>query len=888
MLSPRIVPHRCLSWIAIFLLCCVFCQPVQALEKATVQLKWLHHYQFAGYYAALHKGFYRDAGLDVTIREGGPHVEVERLVKEGKADFGIGTSAIVLHRAHGDDLVVLAQIFQHSPAVFLTPRHTGIRSVADIAGRKVMYSNQHGDLLALLKKNGLDENSIVKVPHQGDPRDLLAGKAEVMIAYSFNEPFVLEQAGEAYLTFSPMPHGIDFYGDNLFTTRKMTESRPEFVKAFRAATLRGWQYALQNKEEVAALILEKYTPGKELAWLLFEANQLENLIQPQMIELGYQSAGRWQHISGVFASLGMLPPGYDASSIIYEPPHATDYRPFIAPFLVLSGISVGLTVIALKFRRLNRQLAGEISVRRQAELELQASEERLRTLINAMPDIVCFKDAEGRWQEANDYVLQLFECQGIEYRGKKNAELVDPSEFYLPSLLACEESDRIAWERREMIRLDEVIPCRNGSLKTFDIIKVPTFDPEGNRQGLVVVGRDITARKEAEEERLSLEKQLLHAQKLESLGVLAGGIAHDFNNILTSVVGNTELARLLLGNESPAEPYLARIDKAAQRATDLAKQMLAYSGRGKFVIEVINLNHLVEEMTHLLELSIGKKADLRLNLLPTLPLIEADGTQLRQVVMNLVINAAESMGEQHGLITVNTGSLSQAKAAAVTWYGTDSLDAASYVYFEVCDTGCGMDDVTRNRIFDPFFSTKFTGRGLGMAAVLGIVRSHRGAISIDSTPGQGSCFRIALPACQHAQLPATAAQPLDDWRGSGTVLLVDDEEAIRISGSEMLGTLGFTVITACNGEEALAIYCERKDIDLVILDLTMPGMNGDQAFRALTAHNADIKVIMSSGYSEQEINGKCFGKGLVGFIQKPYTLAALRQVVNSLDLASDL
>jgi len=203
--------------------------PAYALEKATIQLKWLHHFQFAGYYAALEKGFYRDAGLDVTILEGSPSIEVEKYVASGRVDFGVGTSALLLNRAQGQDFVVLGQVFQHSPAIFLTPRKTGIRTVADMAGRRLMYANNHGDMLALLKKNGIDEQQITKVPHHGDPHDLISGKADVMLAYSFNEPLAIEKSGESYLTFSPLALGIDFYGDNFFTTRTLVEKRPKFV-----------------------------------------------------------------------------------------------------------------------------------------------------------------------------------------------------------------------------------------------------------------------------------------------------------------------------------------------------------------------------------------------------------------------------------------------------------------------------------------------------------------------------------------------------------------------------------------------------------------------------------------------------------------------------------
>jgi CheY-like chemotaxis protein len=334
-----------------------------------------------------------------------------------------------------------------------------------------------------------------------------------------------------------------------------------------------------------------------------------------------------------------------------------------------------------------------------------------------------------------------------------------------------------------------------------------------------------------------------------------------------------------LNPESPVLDNLQRIEKAAARASDLARQMLAYSGKGTFVIESIDLNRLVEEMGHMLEVSISKHAVLRYNLTRPLPGVAADATQLRQVVMNLVINASEAIGDQSGVIAISTGCVDSTETSLQNYWLTDPLPHGLYVFLEVADTGCGMDKETMARIFDPFFTTKFTGRGLGMAAVLGIVRSHKGAIRVYSEAGRGSTFKILLPAGDRPpelQEPPTGN---DIWRGSGVALLVDDEETVRAIGGEMLRELGYEVITAVDGQDAVEKYVARGDIDVVILDLTMPHMDGEQCFRELRQREPRVKVIMTSGFSEHEVTQKFAGKGLVGFIQKPYTLAALREVM---------
>lgn len=407
----------------------------------------------------------------------------------------------------------------------------------------------------------------------------------------------------------------------------------------------------------------------------------------------------------------------------------------------------------------------------------------------------------------------------------------------------------------------------------------------GESEGeLILFGasRDITERKQAEQERLMLEQQLFQAQKMESMGVLAGGIAHDFNNILTVIIGNADLALMRLNPESPALDNLQRIEKAAGRAADLAMQMLAYSGKGRFVVENLDLNRLVEEMTHLLEVSISKKVVLRFDLTQSLPCIDADATQIRQIVMNLVINASEAIGDKSGIITIHTGyQQCDEKYLKGAWL-TDQIPEGTYVFLEISDTGCGMDKDTLSKIFDPFFTTKFTGRGLGMAAVLGIVRGHKGTIKVYSEPEKGTTFKLLFPSSGRLNETARVETDGDDWKGSGKVLLVDDEETVRDIGSEMLRESGFEVVTATDGRDALDLFRNTPDIAFVILDLTMPHMDGEQCFRELRQLDPKVKVIMSSGFSEHEVTQKFAGKGLVGFVQKPYKLSVLQEALKKI------
>jgi PAS domain S-box-containing protein len=406
----------------------------------------------------------------------------------------------------------------------------------------------------------------------------------------------------------------------------------------------------------------------------------------------------------------------------------------------------------------------------------------------------------------------------------------------------------------------------------------------GEIVGMLGAALDITARKLAEEENARIEQKLQDAQKLESLGVLAGGIAHDFNNLLTGILGNASLARMDLAPSSSVQQALGQIEQAAQRAAELCKQMLAYSGKGRFVVQALDLSQFVEEASPLLQVSVSKGAVLKHRLAPDLPAVHADATQLRQILMNLVINASDAFEGRSGVIEISTGAMHADADYLASTHLSPSLPEGAYVYLEVSDNGCGMDADTQKRIFDPFFTTKFTGRGLGLAAVLGIVRGHKGALRVYSEPGRGTSFKLLLPAAEGPAeaLPAEIATA-EVWRGSGLVLIVDDEETVRSVTSRMAKAFGFEAVTARSGQEALGIYSTRKaEIAAVLLDLTMPHMDGAETFSELRRIDPAVKVLLMSGFNEQEAVNRFAGKGLAGFVQKPFKPDALREKLRAM------
>ncbi len=435
-------------------------------------------------------------------------------------------------------------------------------------------------------------------------------------------------------------------------------------------------------------------------------------------------------------------------------------------------------------------------------------------------------------------------------------------------------------EKRKVISLETVQQRKDGSLYPV-WVTANYFEYGGNRYNLAMI-LDLTEIKRQEEEKLQLERQMVQTQKLESLGVLAGGVAHDFNNLLAAIMGHAELTKRRLPEGSKAIDNLLQIEQAAARAADLARQMLAYSGRGKFVIETIDLNQVLQEILQMLKVSIPKNVSLRFEPHFPLPGIDADATQIRQIIMNLVINAAEAIGNNSGTISIATGSLFCDQECLKKACFNENLEVGPYVYLEVADTGCGMDEATQARLFDPFFTTKFTGRGLGMSAVMGIIRGHKGAISVRSSKGEGTVFRVLFPASQAEIQGITGAEPVEDWRGSGTVLLVDDEAAVRGICRQMLEELGFDVLVADDGKEALEIFIRHPEIVLVLLDLTMPNMDGISCLTELRNINSQTPVILSSGYNESEIVKKFGSIGVAGFVQKPYRLGVLTETISRL------
>jgi PAS domain S-box-containing protein len=535
-------------------------------------------------------------------------------------------------------------------------------------------------------------------------------------------------------------------------------------------------------------------------------------------------------------------------------------------------------IITVGGRECLLSVSQDITQRKEAEEALRRSEELWRALVAELPAGVVVHAADGAVELANPAAHRLLGLEPGSMEGRaldgswellgEDGQPLDPGHYPVARVLA--------GGRQVVNQLVGVHLAGEPEARWFLVTAVPVAGPGGELRQVLVSYLDVSERQRAERERSRMQEQLLQVQKLESLGVLAGGVAHDFNNLLMGVMGNAGLALMELSGHHPARRRVEQVEATAKRLADLTGQLLAYSGKGRFVVRPLELSGLVEEMGDLLGTVVSKRAMLRYDLASDLPAVEGDPTQLRQVVMNLITNASDALGDRPGIITLATG-LARADRGYLdsTWLAEELLPG-DYVFLEVSDDGCGMDAATRSRIFDPFFTTKFTGRGLGLAAVLGIVRAHGGAIRIYSEPGRGTTIKVLLPASQlAAECGQEAADPPAAIRGR-TILVVDDEPTVMEVARRILERHGCTVLTAPDGAGAVELYRRRRpEIDLVLLDMTMPGLGGVETFQELRRLEPGVRVVLSSGYNEQDATSRFAGKGLAGFIQKPYTPAGL-------------
>jgi PAS domain S-box-containing protein len=665
-----------------------------------------------------------------------------------------------------------------------------------------------------------------------------------------------------------------------------------FVYVFQRNAHAGALSRINSHAKIIASSLwtfEKASPTAYLA-LAVEANGYDRIVVDndnggQFLTLtGAPSEG----VEHLLRSVGLIPVFHLESVVAYKGnpigtiqadwPCRTIYTYFYILFcivLLVTGLGLFLKLIdANRFledrvRLRTAELEREVNERRRAEEEIKSYAQRLAMHVLHTPLGVIEWDMDFRVIEWNKAAESMFGFSRDEALGRKAYDLILPSE----ELEYIEQVWAQLLAQTGGTRVVNINRTKRGDIRVCEWYNTCITDPAGSVIGVASLVEDITERKRAEQEKQRLEAQLLQAQKMEAVGELAGGIAHDFNNLLQSISGYTQLLLIECRQMEQVCSRLRGIERASMKAADLVRQLLTFSRKIDSQLRPLNLNHAIEQMKEMLERTIPKMIAFQYHLAPGLKDIEGDPTQIEQIIMNLAINAMHAMPEG-GTIVIETTNASF--NPELRRRRRDDPIAGPCVVLSVADTGVGMDQETLNRIYEPFFTTKGIGRGtgLGLAMVYGIVKSHRAQITCSSEPAKGTRFRIFFPVAATGRPAKEEKSVVEEIPGgTETILLIDDDAAVRDIGAQMLARHGYTILTAPDGEEALRLYKDHQErIDLVVLDLNMPGMGGYKCMLALKAIRPDIKILIASGYAQRGDRQPPQEDDAYGYIAKPFQL----------------
>ena len=879
--------------VRVLLVCLVLLHSASAaspqLDTVTLQLKWQPRFQFAGYYAAQYKGFFREEGLDVTLQPGGSDIAPLTEVLEGRAQYAIEAGELVYYRLQGKPVVALASIFQHSPAVLMTLGKAGLHTPHDLAHKRISIlvgGKPIVEVAAMFVNEGVPLDALALQPNHVGMAALLSEKVDAEYGYMTNEPFLNQQAGDDIHYIQPVNYGVDFYGDTLFTSERQLQEHPAQVAALRRAVIRGWQYALENPEEIISILLDRY-PDLNRAALQFEAKQILDLVKPDIVQMGHMNAERWRRMADTFVKLGMVDDTSYLDGFLYDPDQKPDYRWVwwsLGGFGVVALLGfIGSGVVAWVNGRLqekNTLLQASVQARQASEGLLQESQRSLQSLIGNLPGMAyrCRNDVDWTMEFVSDGCEDLTgyppEWLIASQRVSFNS-LIHPDDQPLVNTIVTTASTA-----RHPFQLSYRIQHRLGDWRwVWEQGHCIDYDAAGSPIRLEGLIMDITSQVDAQEKLREAKEQADTAIRAKSL--FLANISHEIRTPLNAVTG---LAQLLQqeGLQGKQRDYAEQLQSSSKLLLGIVEDVMDFSciETGEVVLRParFNLDGILQSVRHIVQDAVHAKGlAFHIDAPDTLPVVlVGDALRLSQVLNNLLVNAIKFTHKGH-----------------VSLHIREQLRDAGQItlQFSVRDTGIGIPAHQRDSLFEPFVridsgaDVPVTGAGLGLSISRRLVELMGGVIQVESVPGVGSEFSFAasfgydLATASSTAKPAALLVPNGEMKAA-RILLVDDDVLNRMIAMELLLRLGYASEGVGSASQVMAAL-ECEPFSLVLMDLEMPGMKGDALTRQLRQDPRwqSLPIIAMTAHATTTIREHCLASGMSDYLAKPFEVAQLRAML---------
>lgn len=869
------------------------------LVKTSIQLNWMFQFEFAGPIAAHEKGFYREAGLDVSLHEGGPKVDPISPVARGAIDFGVAGSSLVLERFKGKPVVALASMMQHSAVGLLGRKSAGIANVFDLKNKRLAITfDTAAEIDAYLTSQGIKATDYSLINQFVPVEKLDAGEADAISIYTSNELFHIRDRVDSYMLFTPRASGIDLFGNILFTNEALVKRHPELVEAFRKATIQGWDYALKHPEEIADLILARYnSQHKSREHLLFEAKKLWELTRSDIVEPGHMSPGRWRHVADVYAEQGKLPADFDLQGFIYDPNPKTDLTWL---YLGLLGSCLTLLIvigIAMYFRHMNQRLIKASHEARTAQQNLALSEANYKELVENVNAIILRMAPDGTVTYFNEHAAHFFGYRADEILGRHVVGTIVPATELNTGRDLSEMINNLLANPEQFADNENENMTRDGRRVTIRWANQVIVDEHDRPSGVLSIGTDVTTQRQAAEA-LVKAKDAAEAANLAKSRFLAT-MSHEIRTPMNGILGMAQLLLMDDKLDKDLKDYARTIYNSGQTLLTLLNDILDLSKVEAGKMELSNVpfdpRQLIEDTSRLfsqsaLEKGLSLETDWQG---PPEICFEADAKRLRQMLANLIGNAIKFTAK--GFVRVEASIVAQTKEYAE-------------LEFAVTDSGIGVSQEQQAKLFLPFSQAdssttrEYGGTGLGLSIIRSLALLMEGSAGVESEPGKGSrfWFRAKVAVVQDTaerrqeprleETPALLApQPLP----TELVLLVEDHAINRQVAQSLLSKLGLNAVAAENGQLALEALQGGLRPSLILMDMQMPVMDGLTATRQIRAWESAngqrrLPIVALTANAFAEDKQRCREAGMDDFLVKPVSLQALQAVVSAWIKGTDI